>query len=172
MLTQERLHALFEYDAASGNLIWRLRPRSDFTSNRSFNGVNSRRAGKVAGNIDCLDGYRKIGIDGRLYRAHRLVWMHVYGTWPEGEVDHINQVKSDNRLENLRVATRTENARNAPVRRDNTSGHPGIRQRSNSWRAFIGNRCLGTFQTLERAIEARKEAERAEDYYANSMRAA
>lgn len=165
MLTADRVRKLFDYDPQFGILIWRERPRSDFKTNRSFNTFNTLRAGKLAGNIDCLDGYRKIGIDGRLYRAHRLVWLHVYGAWPTGEIDHINQDKADNRVENLRAVDRQTNARNVPLRKDNTSGHVGIRARGNSFRAFIGNTRLGTFPTLEAALEARRKAEREAGYY-------
>jgi hypothetical protein len=171
MLTQERLRNLFDYDAESGELIWKNRPRSDFTTGRSFSVFNSMRVGVVAGNIDCLDGYRKIGIDGRLYRAHRLVWMHVYGSWPAGEIDHINQLKSDNRIANLRSVSRRENERNKPKRRDNTSGTVGVYRRGASWRAIINadgtSYRLGTFRTLEEAIAARRAAEQSLGFHAN-----
>jgi len=165
MLTAEKIRRLFDYYPSTGHLVWRNRPRSDFKAERSFKTFNTLRVGRVAGNIDCLDGYCKIGIDRKLYRAHRLVWLHVHGSWPDGEIDHINQDKGDNRIENLRSVDRRTNARNVPIRKDNTSGHVGIRPRGNSFRAFIGNSLLGTFATLEEALDARKSAEKEHGYY-------
>lgn len=168
MLTQQTVLALFDYDPLTGDLIWRVRPRTHFRTDRSCSTFNSLRVGKIAGNIDCLDGYRKIGIDGRLYRAHRLIWMYVNGSWPDGEIDHINHVKADNRIENLRAVSRTENARNIPLRKDNTSGYAGIRQRGGSWGAYISDRPLGTFPTIDMALDARREAERLVGYHQNN----
>ncbi len=171
MITREKLKELFDYDPKTGDLVWRHRDRSKFPTDRSFGTFNTLRAGRVAGNIDCLDGYRKIGIDGCLYRAHRLVWLLAYGSWPEAEIDHINQSKADNRLENLRVVSRSENERNKPLRRDNASGTPGVYRRGSKWRAQIGvgGRLLrlGTFGTKDEAVAARKAAEVGHGYHIN-----
>jgi hypothetical protein len=97
-LTAERVRELLEYDADTGILRWRVR-RGTVVS------------GRIAGHLDAK-GYMALGIDGRLYRLHRVVWLHVYGAWPTQEIDHINRVRHDNRLANLRDVSRLVNARN------------------------------------------------------------
>lgn len=83
------------------------------------------RAGHRAGHTN-KNGYRYIRIFGKRYLEHRLVWFLYYGVWPAGELDHINQVKHDNRIENLREVTRSQNCHNTPKHRDNTYGHKGV----------------------------------------------
>jgi hypothetical protein len=99
-----------------------------------------------------------------------------HGAWPEGEVDHIDHDKSNNRISNLRVTTRTGNGRNASLFRTNTSGASGVewykmRQR---WRAYISvnNRRvhLGYFDAFDEAVAARKTAEINLGYHPNHGR--
>lgn len=92
MLTQERLKELLDYDPETGVFVWKV-------------GKGSRaQAGQRAG---CGDGkgYTQIKIDKKLYLAHRLVWFYAHGRWPKEEIDHINRVKNDNRIDNLREVT-------------------------------------------------------------------
>ena len=100
-------------------------------------------------------GYVKHG--SKEYAAHRVVWAVVHGAWPETSLDHIDHDKRNNRIENLRLATHAENARNLGKFRNNTSGRTGVEQLvSGRFRARIGykNRriCLGTYDTLEEAV--------------------
>lgn len=74
-------------------------------------GKLSKKAGLVAGG-ESPQGYIRICVDYKPYKAHRLAWLFVHGEWPEGDIDHINQVKSDNRISNLRPASRSENMQN------------------------------------------------------------
>jgi len=104
-LTATRLREALAYDARTGVFTWRA-------SNAR------RRAGDKAGSI-CPAGYVRIGVSGRLYQAHRLVWLHVHGEFPPDEIDHLNGVRNDNRIVNLRCADRTINAQN---RRKATTG--------------------------------------------------
>ena len=114
-------------------------------------------------------GYLKGAIGSRTFTAHRVCVALKMGYWPEGEVDHINGVKNDNRWENLRVVNKSENQRNARKRKDNKSGVTGVFQRkSGSWCAYINNETkklfLGTFKTYGEAVAARKAAEKTLGY--------
>lgn len=81
--------------------------------------------GKVAGSISEL-GYRYIRVNGVLIGAHVLAWAISYGSWPAEEIDHKNGTPGDDRLENLRIATRCENCRNTKIRSNNSSGFKGV----------------------------------------------
>ena len=95
---------------------------------------NSQR---VAGSINKL-GYCQIHIKGKTYLAHRLIWFMFYSTLPE-TIDHINRNRSDNRIENLKAATKAENLRNLSVKARNTSGIPGVSRRgaNGKWRGQV-----------------------------------
>ena len=99
---------------------------------------------------------------GKFMSMHRLI-----NNTPQGwDTDHINRNKLDNRRENLRTVTRSLNTRNAPLRKDNISGHKGIDfyKRVKKWRVRIGAKSLGYFDDLKDAIVARQKAERRCDY--------
>lgn len=98
-LTQSRLKEVIDYSPDTGEFTWKISP------------ANNTKAGSIAGGIDD-QGYRRIRVDGRRYKAHRLAWLYVFGAWPEHEIDHINLDRSDNRISNLREATMAENMRN------------------------------------------------------------
>ncbi len=111
-LTQERLQELLHYDPETGVFTWRI------SRGRSV-------AGSRAGAIN-HHGYSQIQIDGVIYRAHNLAWLYVNGSFPTISLDHANCVKSDNRLDNLRVATNSQNGANYRVTRRNKSGYKGV----------------------------------------------
>lgn len=112
-LTAARLRELLHYEPESGI----------FTYARNRQGVF---AGDVAGGPNDK-GYRKHKIDGRYYLGHRLAWLYVNGVWPEGEVDHINGLRSDNRIDNLRDVPRKTNSENQrKARSANRSGLLGV----------------------------------------------
>ena len=131
-----------KYNQETGELVW-VKGRSD-------------RVGKVAGNVDSR-GYRKIMVKGHNFRAHRICWVIAYGSEPANEIDHINGLKDDNRLRNLREATRSQNCMNMKVRSDNKSGFKGVywREHAKRFTASIwkdGKRkTLGYFDTAEQA---------------------
>lgn len=118
---------------------------------------NSRYAGKLAGSRT-PEGYWQIKLEGQTFLGHRLAWVHYHGEWPEGEVDHINHRKSDNRIENLRDVSHAENQRNR-------KNQPGVRFRPDrgKWIAEIWvegrNVTLGNFHNKADAERARREAE-------------
>ena len=105
-LTADRLRQLLDYEPATGVFTWKV--------NRSI-----VKAGQKAGvNPHGGDGYPRIGVDGQQCLAHRLAWLHVHGRFPDDEIDHINGIRSDNRLSNLREATttsKTEGIEKTPI---------------------------------------------------------
>lgn len=115
--------------------------------------------GSVAGTFDSF-GYLQIRVGGRKYLAHRLAWLYVNGEFPEWDLDHINQNKADNRISNLREATRSQNRQNCGLQKNNTSGFRGVSWNSlfKCWVARIGlngnRKCLGYFDSAEQANEA------------------
>jgi hypothetical protein len=96
-------------------------------------------AGSVAGSVNSR-GYRGIKINGRQYQSSRLAFLYMRGEWPSGEIDHKNRDRLDNRFDNLRESSRSQNMANKDKRSDNTSGVHGV-----YWRSAAG-RWLATIQ--------------------------
>ena len=114
MLTQKELKARLSYDPDTGVFFWRKTTmRTDLL-------------GKQAGCLHTVQGYIEIGIGNKLYKAHRLVWLYVYGRFPKEDLDHINRKRSDNRLENLREVPRYQNAQNQSLRKTSKTGLMGV----------------------------------------------
>jgi hypothetical protein len=149
-LTQERLKLFLAYDPSTGIFTW-------------LQGGHKYKPGTVAGYIND-SGYSLIWVSGRDYRAHRLAWFHVYGRWPLGEIDHINGNPSDNRITNLREATRANNTANSRKPITNKSGYKGVswHAQGRCWQAHIKNNgvnhYLGHFQCPKQAHAAYCEA--------------
>lgn len=122
-------------------------------------------------------GYRVGGIFGKTYAAHRVIWVLVYGEWPSN-IDHINGVKTDNRIENLRDVPQKQNARNCAISKNNKSGVMGVYWQKNrqTWNACIKVSSktihLGAFLDKADAVAARKLAEIEHDFHSNHGRAA
>lgn len=114
---------------------------------------------KLAGSLHA-GGYVQIRVDGKLYMAHVLAWFYSFERWPDHQIDHVNRVKSDNRLINLRQATPSQNLANTGKRRANTSGFKGVYRHGSGWRAEIAHFKLGTYSTREAAAAAYEEADR------------
>lgn len=139
-LTADRAREAWDYDAATGQLIWKI----------------GKTKGKVAG---CArsDGYRIVRIDYWNYQEHRVVWLWMTGAWPENVIDHIDRNPGNNRWTNLRDVPIVINAQNAKP----AGNKYGLGVRRNSWGRFearifyekkrIG---LGTFDSPEAAQEA------------------
>lgn len=149
-MTQEELVARLQYDAETGIFC---------RKNHVKHGLN----GKAAGTWHPR-GYRVVNVMGRRYLAHRLAWFYVHGEWPE-QVDHINGVRDDNRLTNLRPATQSQNNANSARRKDNSSGVKGVCYSApmKKWQARIKPHgmkrvVLGYFDTLEDAANAYAKA--------------
>lgn len=115
-------------------------------------------------------GYRVGKIDNYPIKVHRLIWAITKGEWPNGDLDHINGNKSDNRIENLRVVTHAENMRNMRMPSTNKSGHAGIWKdpASNSYTVRIGKRFhVGRWPTMAEARAARHAALKILGYHEN-----
>jgi hypothetical protein len=123
-----------------------------------------RYDGRIARQTMTPKGYANIAVGGSKYPSHRVAWCMANGRQPTGDIDHINGDRSDNRLCNLRDVTRGENGRNAKTPRTNTSGHIGVSRRGEgSWYAYIKinqkRRWLGSFASIDDAIQARVQAQ-------------
>lgn len=152
-ISAEQVRDLFSYDAATG-MVTRLVQRG-----------NRAPAGADVGSAD-LYGYRTVRINRRSYKLHRIIWLHAYGVWPTGDVDHINGERSDNRLSNLRDVPRRTNLQNQSKAPNNKStGVLGVYRDGGRFyaRISIDNKSchLGTFDTVAEASAAYVSAKRA-----------
>lgn len=150
-LSLERLKELLEYDHEIGVFKWKV-DRGPI------------RAGSTAAKPK-PHRYGQIRIDGVLYYAHRLAWFYTHGTWPVNEVDHINGVRNDNRLSNLRDVPHQSNSQNViKPRKSNKSGYLGINKLGEKWVAniYLHGRTtyLGIFSCKKQAHQAYVEAKR------------
>jgi len=172
-VTVEQVRQILDYNPETGVLTWKNKPREMFTTDRQFKTWNTRFSGKEAGNANGANGYRNVGVLGVLYLAHRIIWMHYYGEWPN-EVDHINHDRYDNRISNLQEAVRTTNMQNSSLSVNNTSGFNGVQFRRGKWLAVIGvnNRRiqLGTFSNFNDAVAARIAANKDHKFHPNHGR--
>jgi len=122
-----------------------------------------KKTEKEAGYISFY-GYRITSFKNKRYPVHRLIWWLLKGNLPKGQIDHINQDRLDNRIENLRDVTNQINNKNSTLRITNKSGYTGISwdKITKSWRCSItvAGKCinLGRYKLLEDAIAVRKEA--------------
>jgi hypothetical protein len=153
-ISVERLREVLDYNPDTGVFIRKV--------------PMGRHGCHVAGDVcgtTTKRGYIFICVDKFKSMAHRLAWLYVYGVWPEGDLDHINQNKSDNRICNLRQVSRKENMQNVTLHKHNTSGVKGVawHGQCKKWRAYIfadyKQISLGVYDTFEDAVKARKSAE-------------
>ncbi|WP_442907403.1 HNH endonuclease signature motif containing protein [Kaistia sp. MMO-174] len=175
VVTVEVLKELLSYSAESGEFVWRHRDARWFSARRDQAAWNAHFAGKRAGSVNS-QGYLEIGIFNKRHRAHLLAWLYENGEWPPSRVDHLNGERSDNRIANLRLAGRVDNARNQGLPSHNTSGVIGVHwmPRVGRWQARImheGRRMhLGYFAELQDAAQARALAEEEFGYHPNHGR--
>ena len=156
-LTQKRLQELFTYEADTGIFI-------------------RKSTRKVATSLH--NGYVRIFIDYKEYRAHRLAYLYITGEFPAGIIDHINHCKTDNRWSNLRVVSHQENCKNMSLYKTNRSGSVGIyfHSRDKIWTACVyvngKKKHLGCFSNKDDAIAAREQANEAYGFHHNHGRVA
>lgn len=145
-LQQHDLVDILDYDQDTGIFRW------------SISSPFRNLVGSIAGCI-CGHGYRIITISGVIYPAHRLAWFYVNGVWPKDQIDHINGVRSDNKINNLRLATHAQNQQNKGLGKNNSTGFKGVSlEKAGRFRARIqtryGHISLGTFKSGEHAAAA------------------
>lgn len=153
VLPVEDLIDIFEYDPVNSKsaLIWKVKIADKI---------------KISSAAGCKapTGYYVVKCLGKIYLAHRIVWALHYGSWPKSHLDHINRIKNDNRIENLREATHAENHQNRSRQKNNASGFTGVHwhSRDKKWEARIQvnkkQKHLGYFDTPEKAYECYKRA--------------
>ncbi|WP_432481699.1 HNH endonuclease signature motif containing protein [Moraxella sp. ZY200743] len=150
-LTHDTLTQTLYYDPATGHFTWRIKPSKNI------------HAGVRAGRVDSSTGYRYINIQGKRYAEHRLAWFYIHGTPPKHLIDHINHDRADNRINNLRQVTVSENARNRAKNTQSRTQEVGIwyNKRTRKYVAQIrlnGRKVFQkSFDDIDDAIIARKQ---------------
>lgn len=154
VLTQERVRELFDY--SDGVLIRKIKVRKVLP-------------GDIVGK-KTSHGYYRVGIDKVLYQVHRVIWLWHYGYFPEHTIDHINRNKIDNRIENLREASKQCNMRNSNVKKCNRSGVTGVSWQTDNKRWDAGIRInkksihIGSSKDFLEAVAMRLAAEQCIDW--------
>lgn len=144
-LTHEDLLSMIDYNQETGKMTWLVR--------------RGRQAwpGSDAGTMGVY-GYKQVGIYGKRHMFHRLAWFYITKEWPKNEIDHINGIRDDNRICNLREADRGENNRNCKIRKDNTTGVKGVSLKRGKYCARVRingvRKWIGEFHTIEEAAKA------------------
>ncbi len=145
MITWDELNEIINYNPDTGIFTW-AKTRNSMC-----------KEGEIAGG-STSNGYTTITINKQAYLAHRLAWFYCFKEWPEKGIDHINRIRNDNRIDNLREADQTLNNLNASIRKDNTTGYKGVYNHGAHYRARVHfNKKvvnLGTFKTAELANDA------------------
>ncbi|WP_343545703.1 HNH endonuclease [Sphingomonas paucimobilis] len=158
-ISAERAREILSYDPETGIITWKLRDKQG----KRNNVFNAQYGGKQAGKPN-VTGYGSIKLDGYDCASHRVAFLLHYGRWPTADIDHKDGDKSNNRIANLREATRAENNLNRSRYKRNKSGRAGVVERApGKWDAQISRSGksyrLGRFDTFEAACAARDAAE-------------
>ena len=149
--TAEEVRKALHYDPDAGVFTWKKRPVWKW---------NKRLGGKRAGYANVKGQsqrsvYRMIWINGTNRKEHRLAWIYMTGEWPELDIDHKNGDGLDNRWENLRLATSSQNNMNTGMYSTNTVGVKGVSRHKCGFQARIGIggrvQALGVYKTPEEA---------------------
>jgi hypothetical protein len=159
------LRECFLYDAESGFLQWRIRPREHFRNNTGWHNFNHQFAGCLAGWVKA-NGRREIKLDGRAYKAARIIWALHVGHGNFGQIDHIDGNPANNKLSNLRDVTARQNAQNRNVNVPNSSGIRNVtwHKQAKKWWVRITvegvTRSFGLFDDLDEAVSAAEQKRR------------
>lgn len=147
MVNQILIKSLFDYCPISGSLLWKS-PKGKV------------KKGTIAGYLE--QGYRRVEIDNKKILVHKLIWLYIYGTWPINQIDHINGIRDDNRIENLREVSNRGNSQNKNrVRSGKLLGAYKLPSGKYYSRIYINklSQYLGSFDTELQAHEAYLAAE-------------
>lgn len=157
----ETVRQMFVADGDTGTLFWASGQKG---AGAPVNTISSRGYLSVSMRINGVLKFR---------RVHRIIWLLCTGDWPKGFVDHINGIRDDNRLSNLRDVSSTENNRNTSLGRTNKSGVIGVcfYKKYSKWMAYIKvnrvSKTIGYYDTVEEAAAARLEAQRKYGFHEN-----
>lgn len=142
-----RVNEFLNYNRKTGIFLWK--------KSKSGPAIAGNRAGH-----NSHAGYRYICLDHKKYAEHQIAWLLVHGVVPPDEIDHKNKIRSDNRIANLRLATKSQNLGNAKIFKTNRHGHKGatIEKKTGRWKAQIQvngkHMNIGTFATPRQAHDA------------------
>lgn len=176
--TPELLRKLLRYEPETGKLFWRKRPVSMFrdgalSAKRVCHAWNNRNGGREAFTTLVNNGYRSGRIFNKRYVAHRVIWALHTGAWPPDQIDHIDHVRTNNRIANIRQATLLENCRNKTLQKNSTSGICGVSFSTvqGKWIAHIKinqkSIRIGQFETKHEAANARHRADIEHGFHVN-----
>jgi hypothetical protein len=161
--SQETLLKFFTHDRATGKLFHNRRERDEFNSNRAYNSWNTSWADKETGATPNDEGYLVVTSHGfGELKVHRVVWIMAYGSLPKEDIDHIDGNPQNNRLENLRAASRSDNSCNSGLPINNTSGAKNVWW-CNTWKRWFAQvKHKGIVKksghaTFEAAVEAARQ---------------
>ena len=145
-----KLNELFIYDAKTGELRWLSIPKS----------FKRAKVGDLVGTVGAKHGYRVVGIAGKYYYVHRIIWKMVTDSEPSHQIDHADGDRLNNRFSNLREATNAQNRWNSRLAKNNSSGVKGVCWESgrNTWVATVNCKRIGRFKSKQDAILARMNA--------------
>lgn len=149
-MNKELAHKLFTYN--NGKLYWKAK----------FSKYSNAKIGSETGSIDC-DGYKRTKVNKKVYGTHQLIFLMFYGYIPT-QIDHINKNKLNNSIENLRVASHSQNQHNKAIQKNNTSGVKGVSwyKRLKKWQVqiMVNKKAIhfGHFDDLELAELVATEA--------------
>lgn len=148
-LTQQKLMEHVSYDQTTGKFI---------LLKKTHTRDNTRKVGEELGYQDGR-GYIHVSLFGKKYKAHRLAWLYVHGVWPSSMLDHIDGVRTNNSIVNLRECNESQNCANRKIAKS-ASGYKGVYPYRNEygdligWTAQYNKKHLGVFQTKEDAARA------------------
>lgn len=172
--TQQELSDIFEYHPETGAFTWKPRSEKFFRSAGYAKSWNEKFAGRVVAGVTNGKGYALLEFRRKRVLAHRAAWALVHGEYPSGSIDHIDGERLNNRLTNLRDVSHSVNMRNQKLNRNNKTGFSGIFWNGTSYEAGIKFKKrkihLGKFSTLEKAVDARKDAEKRLGFHPNHGR--
>lgn len=163
--SQDYLHEALRYDADTGKLYWKVRPVHHFPSEAICTSWNTRWAGKIALQT-IARGYFTGSINNISYAAHRIIFKMLHGWEPE-QIDHDDRNRQNNLEYNLKASNSSSNTKNRCKPSHNTSGITGVswNTSTNKWRATLGRKDLGRFNSFEEAVQARIEALATANYH-------
>jgi len=169
MITAEYVRDHYNYDPVTGIVTYR--------KNRKFVLIGSEVGTRASAGMNGNNQYIRTKCKGKVYRLHNIIFLYVEGRLPEGQIDHIDGDKLNNRWDNLREVTQSENSRNRPYSQIGISGVPGVSWNSarEEWKVSVngnGRRIhLGYFDDFDKACEIREDAEIEHSYHENHGRA-